>query len=215
MTYRHGMDCDDDNPESEGNEQTMMKSNDWVKHTLDLPMVQTPGKKSYYCSGCAYTLGSLVEIATGEKLENFARENLFGPLGITNYKWRFAPNPSSITTFNQMYITPRDLVKLAKLYMDGGKWNGTQILSKRWINKTFNAMDGDFGYLWYRKYFDVDGKRYYSYMASGNGGQKVNIWPELNMITVFTGGNFNSYELYGKKTPPNEMIPKYILKALE
>jgi hypothetical protein len=50
-------------------------------------------------------------------------------------------------------------------------------------------------------------------MASGNGGQKINIWPELDMITVFTGGNYNSYMLYGVSTPPNRMIPNYILKA--
>lgn len=52
-------------------------------------------------------------------------------------------------------------------------------------------------------------------MASGNGGQKINIWPDFNMITVFTGGNYNSYALYGKSTPPNEMIPAYMLKALK
>jgi hypothetical protein len=34
------------------------------------------------------------------------------------------------------------------------------------------------------------------------------------MITVFTGGNYNAY-LYGRGTPPNEMIPKYILKSVK
>ena len=57
----------------------MMESDDWVKHTLDLPMVQPPGKDPSYCTGCALTLGSLVEIATGETIENFAKENLFSP----------------------------------------------------------------------------------------------------------------------------------------
>jgi hypothetical protein len=69
--------------------------------------------------------------------------------------------------------------------------------------------------LWEHKYFVIDGQKYNSYLASGNGGQKINIWPELDMITVFTGGNYNSYALYGKSTPPNEMIPNYILKTGE
>jgi CubicO group peptidase (beta-lactamase class C family) len=215
LNYRHGMDCENDNPKSEGNELKMMESEDWVKHTLDLPMVQIPGKKSSYCTGCALTLGRLIEIATGEKLEKFAKENLFTPLGISNYNWRFAPDQSSVTTFSQMYLTPRDLVKLAKLYKDGGKWQDQQILPESWVEKTFDMEDGDYGFLWEHKYFVIDGKRYDSYLASGNGGQKINIWPELNMITVFTGGNYNSYALYGKSTPPNEMIPKYILKALQ
>lgn len=74
---------------------------------------------------------------------------------------------------------------------------------------------GDYGYLWQHKYFIVNGKEYNSYLSTGNGGQKINIWPELDMITVFTGGNYNSYAIYGKSTPPNELIPKYILKAVD
>ena len=215
LTYRHGMDCENNNPESKGNELKMMESEDWVKYTLDLPMVQAPGEKPSYCSGCSLTLGRLVEIVADENLESFANENLFSPLGITNYQWQFAPDQSSKTTFNQMYITPRDLVKLAKMYKDGGNWQGQQILPKIWVDKSFDMEDGGYGYLWEHKYFVIDGKRYNSYMASGNGGQKINIWPELNMITVFTGGNYNSYALYGKSTPPNEMVPTYILKALK
>lgn len=215
LMYRHGMDCENNNPESKGNEQSMMQSNDWVKYTLDLPMVAKPGEKSSYCTGCALTLGSLIEIATNEQIESFAKQNLFEPMGIFNYDWTFEPNQASMNTFSQMYITPRDLMKLAKLFKDAGKWKDKQIISESWVNKTFQIEEGDYGYLWEHKYFVIDGKQYNSYLASGNGGQKINIWPELDMITVFTGGNYNSYELYGKSTPPNEMIPNYILKAVE
>lgn len=215
LTYRHGMDCENNSPDSKGNEMRMMESEDWVKYTLDLPMVATPGEYSSYCTGCALTLGSLIEIATNEKIEDFAKRHFYEPMGITNYKWTFEPNPTSRNTFSQMYITPRDLVRLAKMYKDGGKWNGKQVISKEWVDKTFDMKEGDYGYLWEHKYFVIDGKQYNSYMASGNGGQKINIWPELDMITVFTGGNYNSYELYGKITPPNEMIPNYILKSVK
>jgi CubicO group peptidase (beta-lactamase class C family) len=213
LTYRHGMDCNDENPATKGHELKMMESDDWVKFTLDLPMTDTPGIKSSYCTACAQTLGKLVELKTKTPLEEYAKKNLFSPMGITNYKWRFKTDRSSISTFNQMYLRPRDMLKLAKLYQDKGKWKGKQIVSSEWIKKTFAKDDPEFGYLWRHKYFDVDGKRYNSYLATGNGGQKINIWPELNMITVFTGGNYNAY-LYGRETPPNEMIPKYILKAL-
>jgi CubicO group peptidase (beta-lactamase class C family) len=214
LTYRHGMDCNDENPNTAGHEQKMMESNDWVKFTLDLPMIEEPGVKSSYCTGCAQTLGRMVEVVTQTPLVEYADRNLFTPMGITNYKWRFKPDTSSISTFNQMYLRPRDILKIAIMYLDKGKWQGKQIVSSEWIRRTFEKDDVEFGYLWRQKYFDVDGKRYNSYLATGNGGQKINIWPELNMITVFTGGNYNSY-LYGRTTPPNEMIPNYILKALE
>jgi len=191
LMYRHGMDCDNNNSESIGNEQSMMGSSDWVKYTLDLPMINAAGTTSSYCTGCALTLGSLIEIAANQNIENFAKDNLFAPMGITNYNWKFEPDQSSLSTFSQMSITPRDLVKLAKMYLDDGAWQGHQILSKRWVKSTFDMEEGDFGYLWKHKYFIVEGKRYNSYMASGNGGQKINIWPEL------------------------DMIPKFILKAIE
>ena len=215
LMYRHGMDCENNNPESKGNELKMMQSEDWVKYTLNLPMIEESGKSSSYCTGCALTLGSLIEIATDKKIEDFAKENLFEPLNISNYKWTFEPNQTSKDDFSQTYFTSRDMIKLAKLFKDGGKWKGNQIISKSWIDKTFNMDKGDYGYLWEHKYFVIDGKTYNSYLASGNGGQKINIWPELDMITVFTGGNYNSYQLHGKSTPPNEMIPNYILKSMK
>ena len=101
LTYQHGMDCENNNPRSKGNEIAMMQSDDWVKYTLDLPMVSEPGKTSSYCTGIALTIGKLIEIVSGEKLESFAKENLFDKLGIKNYQWRFAPDYSSRTTFSQ------------------------------------------------------------------------------------------------------------------
>lgn len=214
LTYQHGMDCENNNPSSKGNEMAMMSSDDWVKYTLDLPMVSEPGKTSSYCTGIALTIGKLIEIVSGENLESFAKENLFDKLGIKNYHWRFAPDYSSRTTFSQKSLTPREMLKWALLYKNKGMWNGEQIISSDWVDKSFATYGiGEFGYLLEHKYITVDGKRFDSYMASGNGGQKINIWPELDMITVFTGGNYNSYMLYGVSTPPNRMIPNYILKA--
>jgi CubicO group peptidase (beta-lactamase class C family) len=214
LTYRHGMDCNDEDVNSAGHELKMYESSDWIKFTLDLPMTQEPGVTSSYCTGCAQTIGRLVEIATQTPLVEYADKNLFQPMQIVNYKWRFKPDTSSIATFNQMYLRPRDILKLAIMYHQGGKWQGKQIVSNNWIAKTFAKDDHEFGYLWRHKSFDVGGRRYHSYLATGNGGQKINIWPELDMITIFTGGNYNAW-LYGRTTPPNEMIPAYILRALE
>ncbi len=214
LTYQHGMDCENNNPASKGNEMAMMRNDDWVKYTLDLPMISNAGTNSSYCTGIALTIGKLIEIATKQDLETFAKENLFDKLGIENYEWDFAPDSSSRTTFSQKSLTPREMLKWALLYQNKGQWNEEQIIPEEWVQKSFNKYEnGEFGFLWEHKYFILGGKRFDSYMASGNGGQKINIWPELDMITVFTGGNYNSYMLYGVSTPPNRMIPNYILKA--
>ncbi len=214
LTYQHGMDCENNNPRSKGNEMAMMRSEDWVKYTLDLPMVNEPGTYSSYCTGIALTIGKLIELATNQDLETFAKQNLFDKLEIENYEWRFAPDASSLTTFSQKSLTPREMLKWSLLYKNKGQWNGEQVIPEDWVKKSFNTYNnGEFGYLWEHKYIMVDGNRFDSYMASGNGGQKINIWPDLDMITFFTGGNYNSYMLYGVSTPPNRMIPNYILKA--
>ena len=214
LTYQHGMDCQNNNLESAGNEMTMMASPDWVKHTLDLPMVRQPGEVAEYCSGCPQVIGRLVELTAGKELEAFAKKYFFDPLGITNYHWRFDPDPSSANTFNQLYLTPRHLAKIGMMYLNGGTWQGKQILPAKWVDKTFTPTGDAYGFFWEHVSIKVGDQTHRAYLASGNGGQKIHIWPDLNMITIFTGGNYNSYQLYGKSTPPNELIPRFILPAL-
>ncbi len=214
LTYRHGMDCQNDNPESAGNELTMMASPDWVKHTLDLPMVQQPGRVAEYCSGCPQVIGRLVELSTGENIEAFAKKHFFDPLDITDYRWRFDPDPSSSNTYNQLYLTPRHLAKIALMYLNGGTWQGKRILPAKWVDKTFAPTGDAYGFFWEHISIKSGDQTHRAYLASGNGGQKIHIWPDHNMITIFNGGNYNSYLLYGKSTPPNELIPRFILPAL-
>ena len=211
LTQQSGLDCDISNDKSEGNETTMSNSADWVKFTLDLPMTDTPGGKGMYCSGNFITLGRIIEKATNTQLPVFAKQTLFEPLGISNFKWHFKPDKSSSETFCQLYLRPRDMAKFALLYLNKGKWNGKQIMSSDWVQQSItkhSVIQGvDYGYLWWLKYLDANGTRYYGMAAQGNGGQKIYIWPDQNMVTVITGGNYNT------PSPSNELISKYILPA--
>ena len=65
----------------------------------------------------------------------------------------------------------------------------------------------DYGYLWWNKYLEVDGTRYYTFGPQGNGGQKIYLLKEQNMVIVITGGNYNS------QSPSDELIKKCILPA--
>jgi len=212
LTMRTGLDCDDRNQASPGNETRMGRSDDWVKFTLDLPMRSEPGTSSSYCSGAVIVLGRLIETMSGEPLETFARKHLFEPLGIRNFEWRFDPDRSSINTFCQLSLTPRDMVKIGLLYMNGGKWDRRQVLPADWVNvstrRHTSVDDIDYGYLWWRPYLNVTGGRHAAIMATGNGGQKIFLWPELDLVVVMTGGNYNS------SSPANTLAIKYILPPL-
>lgn len=211
LTNQSGLDCDVSNPKSEGNETTMSNTDDWVKFTLDLPMIDTPGGKGMYCSGNPITLGRIIEKTTKQPLPEFARKNLFSPLSITKYKWNFKPDKSSSETFCQVYLRPRDMAKFGLLYLNNGNWNGKQIISKDWVQQSLtkhSIVQGvDYGYLWWLKYLDANGVRYYGMAAQGNGGQKIYIWEQQNMVTVITGGNYNT------QSPSDELIRKFILPA--
>lgn len=213
LTMRSGLDCDDWNQASPGNESKMGRSDDWVKFTLDLPMRSEPGTAATYCSGGVIVLGRLVEKVSCRPLETFAREQLFEPLGIRNVEWRFDPDRSSINTFCQLSLTPRDMVKIGLLYMNGGKWNGRQVLPAEWVNvstrRHTSLDDSDYGYLWWRPYLNVTGGRHHAIMATGNGGQKIFLWPDLDLVVVMTGGNYNT------SSPANTLAIKYILPLLD
>lgn len=211
LTNQSGLDCDVSNPKSIGNETTMNNTDDWVKFTLNLPMADSAGGKGMYCSGNPITLGRIIEKATNQTLPEFAKNNLFNPLGIKKFIWNFKPDKSSVETFCQVYLTSRDMAKFGLLYLNKGTWNNQQIISKEWVEqslKKHSVVQGvDYGYLWWNKYLEADGVKYYSFGAQGNGGQKIYIWQDQNMVTVITGGNYNS------QSPSDELIKKYILPA--
>ena len=211
LTNQTGLDCDISNEKSEGNETKMDYSDDWVRFTLDLPMIDTPGGKGMYCSGNPVTLGRIIEKATKMPLPDFAVKNLFAPLGVDRFHWNFHPDKSNAEDYCQLYLRPRDMAKFGLLYLDKGLWNGQQVVSSDWVTQSVekhSVVQGvNYGYLWWLKYLDADGVRYYGVAAQGNGGQKIYIWEQQNMVTVITGGNYNV------KSPSDELISKFILPA--
>lgn len=212
LTQRSGLACDDWNPESPGNESLMGQSADWIKFTLDLPMVHTPGTVTSYCSGGVVVLGRLIEKLAGVPLETFARMHLFEPLGIEDYDWRFEPDRSSAQTFTQLYLRPRDMVKFGLLYSKKGRWKGHQVISEQWTQTSLASHtlvgDTDYGYLWWRPYLNVPGGRHHGIAAQGNGGQEIYLWPALDMIVVLTGGTYN------QRSHTNTLLINYILPPL-
>jgi CubicO group peptidase (beta-lactamase class C family) len=89
LNMTSGLDCDDWNQQTESQ---MQRSDDWVKFTLDLPIVNDPGSHGSYCTGCAVTLGRIIENESGLSLQKFADKYLFKPLNIMEYKWHIMPD---------------------------------------------------------------------------------------------------------------------------
>ncbi len=213
LTNQSGLDCEDDDPNSAGNENKMYSKPDWVKFVLDVPMLDSPGGKARYCSGGVMALGKIVEKASHQSLYSFSKKYLFGPLGVTNYTWEFQPDASHQDSYGQLYIRPRDMAKFGLLYLNEGQWNGQQIISKEWVRSSIEEhtvlRNAGYGYLWWRPWFMIDGNRQTGIAAKGNGGQRIYLRPDLHLVVVITGGAFN------KESSADDLLAHYILPAFK
>jgi len=202
LTMRSGLACDDRNGDSPGNESRMYPTADWPKFVLDLPMLDTPGTKASYCSGNVAVAGRIVERAAGTSLPAFAQRYLFDPLGIQarDLRWPYALTSSNAATFAQLYLRPRDMLKLGILFHQNGRWNGRQVISRAWVERSTAKWsyigDQDYGYLWWHQWVDAatptGPRRVDMVVATGNGGQKIYLIPSLDAVVVMTGGSYNS-----------------------
>lgn len=218
LTMQSGLACDDWNAKSPGNESRVYPSEDWVKFVLDLPMIAQPGTHGSYCSGGVAVAGRIVERATGEPLPMFAQENLFTPLGIRagDVRWNYTLSSSNAATFSQIYLRPRDMLKLGILFQQQGNWKGRQVISRDWVTRSTGEWstvgDQKYGYFWWHQWVmpssPTGPRRVDMIVATGNGGQKIYLVPSLDLIVVLTGGSYNT------QTPAMSILSKDLLPAL-
>ena len=196
LTMSTGLECNDRKHSSVGNEEKMYKTWDWVKFFLNLPVAETPGAKFSYCTAAPVTLGGIVSETLGKPVPEFAKDVLFGPLGIENYHWEYMPSGRA-DTGGHLHMTPRDMAKFGLLFLNGGEWKGARIISESWTRESvqwvhdFSPFRG-YGYLWWLNKWQYKDELITSFSASGNGGQYIMVFPDLDMVVVFTGGNYNS-----------------------
>jgi CubicO group peptidase (beta-lactamase class C family) len=192
--------------------QAMEASLNWVQFGLDLPIAYKPGTHWEYCGVGMHLLSAILEKATGMNSIDFARQNLFEPLGIQEVFWPTDPQGVNMGAGNT-HLLPVDMAKIGYLYLHGGVWDGKQIVSRSWVEqsvkKQFSPPNGDgYGYGWWSSVSDT-GK---SFFAQGDGGQWITVNPGFNSIVVTTGGGFtyddiNPYILAAFLDPKNPLPP--------
>jgi CubicO group peptidase (beta-lactamase class C family) len=190
ITVRHlasmssGLDCTSANDEQTLDE--MERSQDFVQFTLDRKMRSEPGTQFVYCSPGMHLLSAILQKAAGMTALEFARQNLFQPLGIQDVIW-----PTDAQGFNHgwssLRLHPHDTAKIGFLWLNHGQWEETQVVSRAWVEESVKTQiptgrDDDYGYGWW-----ITGKEG-EYAAIGRGGQRIQVWPAIKTILVMTGG---------------------------
>jgi CubicO group peptidase (beta-lactamase class C family) len=218
LTMTAGFDCDDNTDSSPGNEdrmQTQTEQPDWYKYTLDLPMAHDPGEEAVYCTAGINLLGGIIENTTGEWLPDFLYAQFARPLDIRHYHVNLTPLGTAYMG-GGIQMRPRDFLKLGQLFLAGGRWNGRRVISQRWVERATRphahfGPDTEYGYAWWIKAFRAGGRTYRAFNAEGNGGQLVIVLPDLDLVVMFTGGNYGNFPTWSKFR--DELVPEFIIPA--
>ena len=166
-------------------------SPDWLQYLLDLPMVREPGTHWRYDGGCSHFISTIVTRTTGLSMVDLAQTRLFGPMGITNYRWDADPQGNTIG-FGNLAMTLRDLAKLGYLYLNNGTWGPFQLISADWVAECTQphfqfSHETGYGYQWWID-SEISG-----YSMRGAGGKRAFVLPELDMVIVLGGAKSVSY----------------------
>jgi hypothetical protein len=161
----------------------------WTRSFLEGDVPNAPGTNFLYNSGAAYMLGSLVQRVTGSTVEEYLRPRLFEPLGITEEIWGQSQEGVNLTD-GGLSVRTEDLAKFGQLYLQGGVWNGEQLLPAGWAEEATARQvstgndDNNWGYGYGYQFW----RSQVGYRADGSLGQFVFVLPEQDIVLAITSG---------------------------
>jgi CubicO group peptidase (beta-lactamase class C family) len=171
---------------------------DRIEFSLSRELINKPGSKFTYDGGNTEILGAIIKTKTGDFADAFAEKYLFAPLQINRYDWSVFRQNGYPCMGGSLAMLPRDMAKIGMLVLNNGVYNNQLVVSASWINqstaiktKTHIAGD-DYGYHWWVIHPESNGKTYKTIWANGFGSQFIYIIPDLDVVIVTTGHNYEN-----------------------
>lgn len=185
LTMRSGL------PQSRANNPTgperelfdrIVAAPDCLAEIAKLEVVNPPGETFAYSNIDPQLVSAMIEAEYGERIIDVAREKLFQPLGFNGARWVYADKTGTLPGGYGLRLRPIDMAKLGQLFLQGGDWNGRQILPVQWVLDSVTDQTGsNYGYFWWTNV--VGGK---SFAAKGVRGQQILVVPEKMLVFVVT-----------------------------
>jgi CubicO group peptidase (beta-lactamase class C family) len=177
----------------------MFESSDPTQFVLNQPMSDVPGTRFYYNGGNPYVLSALITKKTGKSAFEFARKELFGPLGIESADWGHTDAQGVTNGEGWLLLTPRDMAKVGYLYLRGGIWDGKPMIASSWVDRASEgAVKTYSGFHYANLWWSLPEKG--AYMAFGHNSQIIIVLPKLDIVAVITGA-LRPEERYQSRVP--------------
>lgn len=184
----------------------MRRSDDWVGFALTRPAVAPPGSRFDYSNMASFLLSAALHRKTGQTAEEYARQRLFGPIGIQEIRWPQNPQGISIG-WGELRMHPLDLARVGLLFLREGQWDSEQVVPKSWVARATKrhvaagTLREHYGYQWWVDHSGV-------YMALGYAGQYLIVDPDMDLVVVFTSSLpdpqfYAPWELYAEYVRPS------------
>ena len=179
--------------------------------THSASIASTPRDYKYQGADPAITMQVLEVIVPGSA-EEFIKEQLLAPLGVSNYSWQTdvsgLPKAGAGSSF-----TSRDMLKLGSLILNEGKYKGTQYIPADFIERATaalytNRQGHTYGYFWWGSKIQVGGKVMHCTTGRGAGGQLIFIIKDLDLVIVTTSHNKGMGKAL--QTISSKLIPAFV-----
>ena len=221
LTMSSALDCDDNEDQSPGNEENMYPKQVWTRWAVDLPVKahyarDASGRGPFaYCTAGVFLLGQIIQRAAGMRVDRYLEEKLFKPLGIARWQWPTSPS-GEVMTGGGLRLRSRDLAALAQMLLDGGKWQGKQVVPESWANAALavhRKANGsqDYGYLFWRRDYRTRCGRFSGWYMAGNGGNAIIVFKDLDAAVVVTRANYNTKGMHQQTV---RLLEEYALPDL-
>ena len=201
MTMSSGLDWHEPSTyNSRNDEMSVYWRSSQSRYLFDRPAAAPAGTLYNYNGGGTAVLAQILAERVGISLPDYARKVLFEPLGITNWEW---PNDvrGRPLAFAGLRLRSRDLARIGRMVIGEdkirGKWLGKQIVPSAWLTDSLRGqidmgyeLGWQYGYQWWGGKIEAVGEKRDWSGGFGNGGQRLFLVPELDLVVVITAGEY-------------------------
>lgn len=149
-----------------------------------------PGKVFQYMDVNPILATAMLSAAAGQKLENYAEEKLFKPLGMKHYAWTRADEKGLVSGGWGLRLRAVDMARLGMLALRDGQWQGKQIAPAAWVKEMTSGQSTPFfGYYWWVHNIvegGVEGGTQPEFDTMGFKGQNIVVLPKYNAVVTMT-----------------------------